>query len=238
MPVAIVTGASKGLGRALAGELTRGGWSVVIDARGAAALEEAAAALRQAAPATVEVVALPGDVRDAGHRAGLVAAAARLGGLDLVVNNASSLGPSPLPRLSGLGLEQLREIYDANVVAALGLVQESLPLLAASPDGRILNVSSDAGVEAYENWGGYGSSKAALDQLSAILALEEPGVRVFAVDPGDMRTDMHQLAFPGEDISDRPPPESVAPRLVALIGSGRPSGRYRAADIDPAGEPA
>jgi NAD(P)-dependent dehydrogenase (short-subunit alcohol dehydrogenase family) len=238
MPVAIVTGGSKGLGRALAGELTRSGWSIVIDARDAVALEAAADVLRRSSPGAAEIVAVSGDVRDPGHRAELVAAASRLGGLDLLVNNASNLGPSPLPRLSGLGLGELREIYEVNVVAVLGLVQESLPLLSGSANARILNVSSDAGVEAYESWGGYGSSKAALDHLSAILAAEEPGLRVFAVDPGDMRTDMHQQAFPGEDISDRQLPEAVAPRLLALIDSPRPSGRYRAGDIDLAGGPA
>jgi NAD(P)-dependent dehydrogenase (short-subunit alcohol dehydrogenase family) len=237
MPVAIVTGASKGLGRALAGELTSRGWSIVIDARDAGALGEAADALRSAAQGTVEVVAIGGDVRDAGHRAELVEAASRLGGLDLLVNNASNLGPSPLPALRAIGLGELRDVYEANVFAVLGLVQAGLPLLAHSLDPRILNVSSDAGVEAYEAWGGYGSSKAALDHVSAILAVEEPDVRVWAVDPGDMRTDMHQQAFPGEDISDRQLPESVAPRLVALIDSPRPSGRYRASDIDPVGEP-
>jgi len=219
MPVAIVTGGSRGLGRALAEGLVARGWSVVADARTAADLV--------AGPG---VVAVPGDVTDPAHRRALVDAARALGGLDLLVNNASVLGPSPQPGLADYPLDALRRVYEVNVVAPLALIQAALPLLRAG-GGRIVNVTSDASVEPYDGWGGYGSSKAALDHLSAVLAVEEPGVRVWAVDPGDMRTRMHQEAFPGEDISDRPEPETVVPGLVALIESDRPSGRVRVADV-------
>jgi NAD(P)-dependent dehydrogenase (short-subunit alcohol dehydrogenase family) len=148
-----------------------------------------------------------------------------------LVNNASTLGATPMPELSEYPLDQLRSAYEVNVVAPLALVQAALPLLHRSSDPRIINVSSDAAVEAYEGWGGYGSSKAALDHLSAVLAVEEPGVRVWAVDPGDMATQMQQDAFPGEDVSDRPPPGEVVPRLVGLIEGERPSGRIRATEV-------
>ena len=220
MPVAILTGASKGLGRVLARSLADRGWSLVIDARDPAALGAAAADLPGA-------VAIPGDVADPGHRAELIAAAERLGGIDLLVNNASTLGASPLPRLDALPLDTYRRTLEVNVVAPLALVQAALPSLRARR-GRIVNITSDAGVEGYETWGGYGSSKAALEQLSKVLATEEPAVRVYWVDPGDMRTEMHQDAFPGEDISDRPPPGDSVPGLLALIGGDRPSGRYSA----------
>jgi len=222
MAVAVVTGGSRGLGRALTDGLVASGWEVIVDARSAADLVDVA---------RPGVVTVAGDVTDPAHRRRLVAAAAELGGLDLLVNNASVLGPSPQPPLAAYPLEVLRRVYEVNVVAPLALVQETLALLRRSPDGRIVNVTSDAAVEPYDGWGGYGSSKAALDQLSAILAAEEPGVRVWAVDPGDLRTRMHQEAFPGEDISDRPDPESVIPALVALIGSDRPSGRVRLAEV-------
>jgi len=220
MPVAILTGASKGLGRVLARSLADRGWSLVIDARDPAALGAAAADLPGA-------VAIPGDVADPGHRAELIAAAERLGGIDLLVNNASTLGASPLPRLDALPLDTYRRTLEVNVVAPLALVQAALPSLRTR-GGRIVNITSDAGVEGYEAWGGYGSSKAALEQLSNVLAAEESGVRVYWVDPGDMRTEMHQDAFPGEDISDRPPPGDSVPGLLALIGGDRPSGRYSA----------
>jgi len=220
MPVAILTGASKGLGRVLARSLADRGWSLVIDARDPAALGAAAADLPGA-------VAIPGDVADPGHRAELIAAAERLGGIDLLVNNASTLGASPLPRLDALPLDTYRRTLEVNVVAPLALVQAALPSLRTR-GGRIVNITSDAGVEGYEAWGGYGSSKAALEQLSNVLAAEETGVRVYWVDPGDMRTEMHQAAFPGEDISDRPPPGDSVPGLLALIGGDRPSGRYSA----------
>jgi NAD(P)-dependent dehydrogenase (short-subunit alcohol dehydrogenase family) len=220
MPVAVVTGASKGLGLALTRALADRGWSVVVDARDGDALQRATGGL----PA---VTAVPGDVADPAHRAALVAAVHRLGRLDLLVNNASTLGASPLPRLDVLPLDTYRQTLEVNVVAPLALVQALLPLLRAS-DGRIVNVTSDAGVEGYETWGGYGSSKAALEQLSNVLAAEEPGVKVYWLDPGDMRTDMHQDAFPGEDISDRPAPEESIPGLLALVDGDRPSGRYSA----------
>ena len=220
MPVAVVTGASKGLGLALTRALADRGWSVVVDARDGDALQRATAG-------RPGVTAVPGDVADPAHRAELVRAVERLGRLDALVNNASTLGASPLPRLDVLPLDTYRQTLEVNVVAPLALVQAFLPLLRAS-DGRIVNITSDAGVEGYETWGGYGSSKAALEQLSNVLAAEEPGVKVYWLDPGDMRTDMHQDAFPGENISDRPPPEESIPGLLALVDGNRPSGRYRA----------
>jgi NAD(P)-dependent dehydrogenase (short-subunit alcohol dehydrogenase family) len=226
MPVAIITGASRGLGRALARALAERGWSLVLDARGAQALEDVAAELPGA-------IAIAGDVTDDTHRRDLIAAAERFGGLDLLVNNASHLGPSPQPKLVAYPLDELRRVYEVNVVAPLALVQLAQPLLEAS-GGAVLNVTSDAGVEAYEGWGGYGSSKAALEHLSAILAAEQPELRVWWVDPGDMNTQMHQDAFPGEDISDRPPPEDSVPGLLHLIETGAPSGRYRAHALTPA----
>jgi NAD(P)-dependent dehydrogenase (short-subunit alcohol dehydrogenase family) len=222
---AIVTGASRGLGLALARALARRGRRLVIDARGAEALEAARAELAQ----LTEVVAVPGNVADPDHRRALVDAAGP--DVDLLVNNASLLGPSPQPSLADYPLEILERVYAVNVLAPLALVQLVLPLLPE--DGRIVNVTSDAGVEAYEGWGGYGSSKAALDQLGAVLAVERPPLRVYTVDPGDMRTQMHQEAFPGEDISDRPPPEESVPGILALIDGDLPSGRYRAADLVP-----
>jgi NAD(P)-dependent dehydrogenase (short-subunit alcohol dehydrogenase family) len=216
---ALVTGAGRGLGLALARSLLADGWRVVVDARRAGHL---AAALPGA-------VVVPGDVTDPVHRDALAAA---VGGqrLDLLVNNASDLGPSPLPRLAEVPLAAVRRAYEVNVTAPLALAQVFLPLLRAS-GGMILNVSSDAAVEAYPGWGAYGSSKAALDQLTAVLAAEEPGLAVYSVDPGDMRTEMHQAAFPGEDISDRPAPESVVPALLRLVATRPPSGRVRAADL-------
>ncbi len=229
MAVAVVTGASRGLGLALARALGERGWSLVLDARGGAALHEAAATIVGAE----KVVAVPGDVADAAHRADLVAAAARLGPVDLLVNNASMLGPSPQPLLADYPLDVLARVYQVNVVAPLGLIQAALPLLVAA-GGSVLNVTSDAAVEAYAGWGGYGSSKAALDQLSNVLATELAGVRVWWVDPGDMRTRMQQEASPGEDISDRPWPEERVPGLLRLVEERRPSGRYRVADLLPA----
>jgi NAD(P)-dependent dehydrogenase (short-subunit alcohol dehydrogenase family) len=225
MPTGIVTGASRGLGLALARALVGRGWRVVVDARGAEALDRAWAG----AP---NVTIVPGNLADVAHRRALVAAAG--GPIDLLVNNASVLGPSPQPPLAGYPLGELRRVYEINVVAPLGLVQAALPQLA--PGARILNLTSDAAVEPYEGWGGYGSSKAALDQLTAILGAEHPELRVYAVDPGDMRTQMHQEAFPGEDISDRPAPEQSVPGLLELIDGDLPSGRYRAREL--AGVPA
>jgi NAD(P)-dependent dehydrogenase (short-subunit alcohol dehydrogenase family) len=220
---AIVTGASRGLGLALARELAARGWNVVVDARDADAL--AAAHTTFAVPG--RTVAVPGDVTDPAHREALIAAAGDLGGLDVLVNNASALGPSPLPRLAEIDLAAFETVLRTNLVAPLALLQEALPLLAARA-GRILNITSDAAVEGYEGWGGYGASKAGLEQLSNVLAAEHPDLRVYWVDPGDMRTQMHQDAFPGEDISDRPPPEESVPGLLALIDGNHPSGRYQA----------
>jgi len=223
MSTAIVTGASRGLGLALATELARRDWRLVVDARGEDELETARGRLA----ALTEVVALPGDMSSEAHRRALVAAAGPR--IELVVNNAGGLGPSPLPPLVSYPLAELEALYRVNVLAPLRLFQLARPLL--SERAAILNVTSDAAVEAYEGWGGYGSSKAALEQLTAVLAAEQPDLRVYAVDPGDMRTRMHQDAFPGEDISDRPPPEASVPGLLALIEGELPSGRYRAAEL-------
>jgi NAD(P)-dependent dehydrogenase (short-subunit alcohol dehydrogenase family) len=227
--VAIITGASRGFGLALARALAKDGWSLVIDARGSEALDQAADALGENTP----VEAIAGDVADPDHRSRLVAAAADMGGLDLLVNNASVLGPSPQPKLAEYPLDVLTRVFEVNVIAPLALIQESLPLLRAK-GGTIVNVTSDAAIEGYEGWGGYGSSKAALDQISKVLAAEEPAVTVIWFDPGDMNTVMHQEAFPGEDISDRPPPEASVPPLMRILETGRPSGRYQAtAEMDP-----
>ena len=230
MPIAIVTGASRGLGLALSRELLGRGWSIVIDAAGPEGLQAAEHAVRPAVAPGASLVALAGDVADARHRADLCAAAAGLGGLDLLVNNASILGPSPLGPLHGSPTE-LARVDEVNVFAPLALAQRAAGLLRRAADPVIVNVTSDAAVEHYEGWGGYGSSKAALDHVSGTMAAEEPRFRVLAVDPGDMRTEMHQAAFPGEDISDRPLPETVAPAIVRLVESGAPSGRYRAAEV-------
>ena len=220
MQVGIVTGASRGLGRALARALVERGWRIVADARDADALGRDWGSPPHA-------VLIPGDVADPAHRRALVEAAGD--SIDLVVNNASALGPSPLPPLGEYPLDELRHVYEVNVVAPLALVQLALPRL--SDGARIVNVTSDAAMEAYEGWGGYGSSKAALEQLTAVLAAEHPRLRVYAVDPGDMRTQMHQDAFPGEDISDRPPPQDSVPGVLALVEGDLPSGRYRARDL-------
>ena len=224
-PVAIVTGASRGLGLALTERLVADGWHVVVDARDATSLVAAVGRLPAASITTV-----PGDVCDAAHRAALVRAARDAGGLDLLVNNASRLGPSPQPALADYPLDVLDDVYLTDVIAPLGLVQEALDLLRES-SGRVVNVTSDAAAEAYEGWGGYGSAKAALDQVSAVLAVENPALRVYAFDPGDMRTQMHQEAFPGEDISDRPEPATVVPQLMRLVAGELPSGRYQAARL-------
>ncbi|MEV7091103.1 SDR family oxidoreductase [Streptomyces sp. NPDC093085] len=231
MPVAVITGASKGLGRALAEGLAREGWDLVLDARTGSVLEEAAEAARAHG---TRVVALAGDVTDAAHRAALVAAAAGLGSLDLLVSNASALGAEPLVRLDALPLEGLRAALETNVVAALGLVREALPLLRASAAGTVIAVSSDAAAEAYETWGGYGASKAALDHLAAVLGVEEPGLRVWAVDPGDMGTELYAAAVP-EDRDPRPAPESVVPGFLRLLERRPASGRYAARDLAGAG---
>lgn len=221
---ALITGASRGLGRALAAALVERGWRVVVDGRDAERLADAVARLPRPELAT----AVPGDVADPDHRVALAEAVGPR--LDLLVNNASDLGPSPLVPLSRLPVDVLQAVLAVNTLAPLALVQLTLPELRRA-SGRVLNISSDAAVEAYEGWGGYGASKAALDHLSAVLAVEEPGLRVYAVDPGDMNTAMHQAAYPGEDISDRAAPETVVPALLRLVEGDLPSGRYRAADL-------
>ncbi|MEU3750612.1 MULTISPECIES: SDR family NAD(P)-dependent oxidoreductase [Streptomyces] len=228
MAVAIVTGASKGLGRALAHALAGRGWDLVLNARTAGTLAESAAALRAAHGA--RVVALPGDVGDAAHRRALVAAARDLGGLDLLVNNAGVLGAAPLPRLQDQPLDGLRAALETNVVAVLGLVQESLPLLRASDAGAVIMLSSEAAVEPYATWGGYGASKAAVDLLAGVLAVEEPALRVWAVDPGDMETDMYAAAEPS-GIGTRPSPDSVVPGFLRLLDRRPASGRCVAPEL-------
>jgi NAD(P)-dependent dehydrogenase (short-subunit alcohol dehydrogenase family) len=233
MPVALITGASKGFGHALARALAGRSWTLVVDARTAGDLARAVAQLDRIGAASVDAVsvdAVPGDVADPAHRAELVSAIRRHGRLDLLVNNASALGPSPLPALDRYPLGELERVYQVNVFAPLALTQLLLPDLVAA-QGILVDISSDAAVEAYEGWGGYGSAKAALDQLTAVLGTEQPSIRAYAFDPGDMRTDMHQQAFPGEDISDRPEPATVVPALLRLLDERPPSGRYRAADL-------
>ena len=225
MKNALITGASRGLGLALARQLAEKGWGLIIDARGKKALEQAAQAFSE----KTNIIAIPGDITTEAHRKKLAIAASELGGLDALVNNASFLGPSPQPNLLDYPLDVLEQVYRTNVIAPLGLIQELRSVLKL--DARIINVTSDAGLEAYSGWGGYGSSKAALEHLSHILAEENPGWRVYWVDPGDMRTQMQQEAFPDEDISDRPLPEESVPGLLALIEGQLPSGRYRAREV-------
>ena len=223
---ALITGASRGLGLALARELAQRGWRLIVDARAPAALESARAELAQ----HTRVIAIAGDIADAAHRGALAAAARELGGIDALVNNASILGPSPQPALLDYPLDVLEQVYRTNVIAPLALIQAARSALL--PGARIVNITSDAGVEAYPGWGGYGSSKAALEQLSAILAAEVDQLRIYWVDPGDMRTHMHQEAFPGEDISDRPLPEASVPGLLELLEGVHPSGRYKAREFN------
>jgi NAD(P)-dependent dehydrogenase (short-subunit alcohol dehydrogenase family) len=223
--VAIITGGSQGLGRALARALAHDGWALVIDARRPERLADAVEELR----GETTVVGLAGDVADPAHRATLIDEARRLGRIELVVNNASTLGETPLAPLDCIGLGGLRAAFDVNVVAPIALLQHAIPLLPAG--ATVVNVTSDAAVEPYPTWGGYGASKAALEHASRVLAAEHPELRVLVVDPGDMRTEMHQDAFPGEDISDRPPPEASVPGLLALIAGDQPSGRYHARDV-------
>jgi NAD(P)-dependent dehydrogenase (short-subunit alcohol dehydrogenase family) len=225
---ALVTGASRGLGLALADALADQGWRLVIDAREDAPLRAAAARLAR----RTTVRAVKGDVADAAHRAALVAAARGLGGLDALVLNAGTLGPSPLPALADYPIDALERVYRINVVAQLALVQAALPLLPAG--GRVVAITSDAARAAYPGWGGYGSAKAALEQLAAVLAEERPDLRVYSADPGDMRTRMHAEAFPDEDISDRPLPEVSVPGLLRLLHGTLPSGRYEVRTLDPA----
>src|SRR5215213_2568960 len=219
---ALITGASRGLGLALARRLAEDGWTLIIDARGEDDLESARAELSRRA----RVIAIPGDVADERHRAEISEAAHGAGGVDALVNNASILGPSPQPDLLEYPLDVLEEVYRKNVISPLALIQGIRADL--KPGARIINVTSDAAIEPYEGWGGYGSSKAALEQLSNILAAENPDLRVYRVDPGDMRTRMHQEAFPEEDISDRPHPEESVPGFLELLRGDLPSGRYTA----------
>jgi len=221
--VAVVTGASRGLGRALARALAEDGYRLVVDARDGTALRAAMAGL----PAGAVVTAIPGDITDPAHRGDLRRAAEALGGPDLLINNAGTLGPSPLPAVSDFPLDELRTAFEVNVIAPIALTQMLLPALRER-GGAVLSVTSDAAVEAYAGWGGYGAAKAALEQACNVLAAEEIAVRVWRVDPGDLRTQMHQDAFPGEDISDRPPPEVSVQGLLALIEGDHPSGRYTA----------
>jgi NAD(P)-dependent dehydrogenase (short-subunit alcohol dehydrogenase family) len=223
MPTAIVTGASRGLGLALARQLARDGWRLIVAARGAEALERTRAELAR----LTDVLAVPGDVADEEHRGMLISTAGDR--LDALVNNASVLGPSPQPPLAQYPLAELKRVYKVNVFAPLALIQLALPLLP--PGGRIVNITSDAAVEPYAGWGGYGSSKAALEQLGNVLGVEHPELLVYTVDPGDMRTQLHQEAFPDEDISDRPEPEESVPGLMRLLEGNVPSGRYRAKDL-------
>jgi NAD(P)-dependent dehydrogenase (short-subunit alcohol dehydrogenase family) len=225
---AIITGASRGLGLALARRLAEDGWTLIVDARGEDDLESTRAELSR----HTRIIAIAGDVADRGHRAEISGAAHEAGGVDALVNNASILGPSPQPELLDYPLDLLEEVYRRNVISPLALVQEIRTDL--KPGARIINVTSDAAVEPYEGWGGYGSSKAAFEQLSNILAAENPDLRVYRVDPGDMRTRMHQDAFPDEDISDRPLPEESVPGFVELLTGDLPSGRYEARSL-PAG---
>jgi NAD(P)-dependent dehydrogenase (short-subunit alcohol dehydrogenase family) len=224
-PVAIVTGGSRGFGRAIVAALLDRGWTVVADARRADDLEATAAEL-----ASPRLITIAGDITEPAHRAALAVAAMDAGPLRLLVNNASRLGPSPQPRLADYLAADLRAVYTTNVFAPVALIQASLPALTAN-GGVIVNITSDAAVEPYEGWGGYGSSKAALDHLSAVMAAENPDIGVYAFDPGDMRTEMHQAAFPGEDISDRAEPESVVPALLRLLDIKPAPGRYRAHDL-------
>lgn len=212
---ALITGASKGLGYTLASFLAGQGYDLVITARRAGELDAAASNLRMLG---VQVIALVGDIADASHRSALLTEAKRLGRLDLLVNNASALGPSPMPALVDYPLDALRSVFEVNVIAPLALIQAALPLLRSN-QGLVINISSDAARGGYETWGGYGASKAALDLISLTLAneLEEAGVGVVAVDPGDMRTEMAEIAFEG-DVADRPLPDATLPFWAWLLG--------------------
>ena len=224
-PTALITGASRGFGRAVARALAGLGWTLIIDARDRETLDAVAGELAS----QTRVIAISGDIADPAHRAALTDAIRDLGQLDAVINNASTLGPSPLPALLDFPLSELEDIYRTNVVAPLALLQGLRSEMR--PGTRVVNITSDAAVEPYEGWGGYGASKAALEQVSAVLAAENPELRVYWLDPGDMRTDMHQAAFPGEDISDRPLPEERVPALIRLLEEDLPSGRYVAGDL-------
>lgn len=230
MPAALITGASAGLGKALTTELFARGWHVVITARGEDKLDRFARELRATTGhGLAQVTALAGDVADPDHRARLVAEIDQIGSLDLLVNNASTLGPTPLGPLGGLSTTDLTRLFAVNVIAPFALTTDLLPVLARST-GTVIDISSDASVEHYPDWGGYGASKAALDHLTLTFGAENLDIACYAIDPGDMRTDMQQAAFPGEDISDRRSPVDVVPALLDLISTRPPSGRYRAGD--------
>lgn len=224
-PTVLITGASTGLGRALARAFAEQGWHPIITARGGVKLNKVRDELGAG-----RVTAIRGDVSDPVHRERLADVIRERGRLDLVINNASRLGPSPMPRLADYPLDELLHVYETNLIAPLGVLQLALPYLRTA-GGMAVNISSDAGVEPYEGWGGYGSSKAALDHLTAIFAVENPDISVYSFDPGDMRTEMHQAAFPGDDISDRPDPETVVPALLDLIHRRPSSGRYVASEL-------
>jgi NAD(P)-dependent dehydrogenase (short-subunit alcohol dehydrogenase family) len=227
-PVALVTGASRGLGLALTDALVSRGWHVVVDARDGSRLAAAVATL----PDPTAVTAVAGDVVDDDHRARLAATVNDLGGLDLLVSNASVVGPSPLPLLADHPLPALLDVFEVNTLAPIALLQLVLPSLRARA-GRIVHISSDAAVEAYERWGAYGAAKAALDHATKVLAIENPHLRFYTFDPGDMNTELHRLATPGEDLSDLPHPSTVVPSLLRLVDEERPSGRYVASELAP-----
>ena len=224
----LITGASQGLGRATAERLARDGWHLLIDARDADRLQSVADHLGT----LTTVIAIAGDVADPEHRQELRAAAERMSGLDAIVNNAGTLGPSPLPALLDYPLEELEEVYRKNVLAPLAILQTLKDLVGSG--ATVINVTSDAAVEAYAGWGGYGSSKAALERITAVLAAENPDLNIYSFDPGDMRTTMHQQAFPGEDISDRPLPEESVPAILRLLDGTLPSRRYKLSELLPA----
>ena len=224
---ALITGATKGLGLALARALASKGWNLIITARDTAQLQHVRNELAQ----ITHVAAIAGDVTDPAHRDKLATLARGHSGLDAIINNAGALGPSPQPALLDYPLDSLLHVLDTNVVAPLGVIQALKNEL--KPAARVINVTSDAGVNAYPGWGGYGASKAALEQLSAILAAENPEIKVYWVDPGDMRTDMHQAAYPGQDISDRPLPETRTPAFIAILENDLPGGRYVASELVP-----
>ena len=224
---ALITGASRGLGLALARGLAARRWNLIITARDPERLRLA----RNELARVTHVAALAGDVTDRVHREALAVLAQGHAGLDAVVNNAGALGPSPQPVLLEYPIEVLAHVFRANVLAPLGIVQALHDQL--KPGARVINVTSDAARVAYPGWGGYGATKAALEQLSAVLAVENPELKVYWVDPGDMRTDMHQAAFPGDDISDRPLPDARVPAFITLLESDLPGGRYSATELDP-----
>ncbi len=228
--VALLTGGSRGLGRVLGHALLSRGWTLITDGRDETSLR----ALVDAQTGSRDrLITVAGDVTDEAHRTHLRDQVNRLGRLDLLVNNASTLGATPLPRLGRQPADNLADVYRTNVLAPHALTTVLLPVLRAN-GGTVVNVTSDAAVEAYAGWGAYGASKAALEQWSNVLAAEEPDISVYWVDPGDLRTDLHQEAFPGEDISDRPLPDVAVPGLLHLLDERPPSGRYRAQELTPA----